>query len=143
MTRSEIREEIFRMLFQAEFHDHEDLPVIVERSLDEENSFPEPEDRSTISSEDMDEIEAKVKDISGRINDLDSEINEVSESWKTSRMNKVDLTLIRLALYEMEHDGLEPGIAINEAVELAKRYGTAESGKFVNGVLGGLARRKQ
>ena len=60
--------------------------------------------------------------------------------WKTQRMGKVDLTIIRLALYEILYDeDIPTGVAINEAVELAKRYGTDESPSFVNGVLAKLA----
>ena len=67
-------------------------------------------------------------------------INEAVEGWSTERMMKVDLTVIRLAVYEMKYDENIPvGVAINEAVELAKRYGTDQSPSFVNGVLAKLA----
>lgn len=63
----------------------------------------------------------------------------MAEGWKTGRMGKVDLTLIRLAVYEMKYDEDVPvGVAINEAVELAKKYGTDESPAFINGVLAKL-----
>ena len=72
--------------------------------------------------------------------DLDSRIDGVADKWKTERMTKVDLTIIRLAAYEMLYDEEVPtGVAINEAVELAKRYGTDQSPAFVNAVLAKLA----
>ena len=72
--------------------------------------------------------------------DLDSRIDGVADKWKTERMTKVDLTIIRLATYEMLYDEEVPtGVAINEAVELAKRYGTDQSPAFVNAVLAKLA----
>ena len=69
----------------------------------------------------------------------DEAIDAVAEGWKTGRMGKVDLTLIRLAVYEMKYDEDVPvGVAINEAVELAKKYGTDESPAFINGMLAKL-----
>mgnify|MGYP000962419075 CR=1 FL=1 len=70
---------------------------------------------------------------------IDQMINEAAKGWKTSRMGKVDLTLIRLAVYEMKYEeDIPTGVAINEAVELAKRYGTDDSASFVNGILAKL-----
>ena len=71
--------------------------------------------------------------------EIDEAIDAVAEGWKTGRMGKVGLTLIRLAVYEMKYDEDVPvGVAINEAVELAKKYGTDESPAFINGVLAKL-----
>ena len=82
----------------------------------------------------------QVHNIVEKIDEIDAAINEVSEGWKTRRMGKVDLTLIRLAVYEMKYeDDIPVKVAINEAVELAKQYGTDESPSFVNGVLAKLA----
>ena len=85
-------------------------------------------------------ISNKFHNIVEKIDEIDAAINEVSEGWKTRRMGKVDLTLIRLAVYEMKYeDDIPVKVAINEAVELAKQYGTDESPAFVNGVLAKLA----
>ena len=68
--------------------------------------------------------------------EIDGMINEKSKGWSTDRMGKVDLTIIRLAVYEMKYDDTIPeGVAINEAVELAKKFGQDESAGFINGVL--------
>ena len=74
-----------------------------------------------------------------RLSEIDAMINEAAKGWKTSRMGKVDLTIIRLAVYEMKfEEDIPTGVAINEAVELAKAYGTDESASFVNGILAKL-----
>ncbi len=66
-------------------------------------------------------------------------VNQVAQGWKTTRMGKADLTLIRLAVHEMKFEEDVPeGVAINEAVELAKTYGSDDSPSFVNGVLAKL-----
>ena len=88
---------------------------------------------------DMDYIQKKYEDIMAHLAEIDAMINEVAEGWKTSRMGKVDLTLIRLATYELKYEeDIPTGVAINEAVELAKAYGTDDSASFVNGILAKL-----
>ena len=68
--------------------------------------------------------------------EIDALLNTVSEGWKTSRMNRVDLTIMRLAVYEIKWDEDVPtGVAINEAVELAKKYSSDDGPSFVNGIL--------
>ena len=71
---------------------------------------------------------------------IDTAINEVAKGWKTSRMAKVDLTIIRLAVYEIRYEEEIPTkVAINEAVEMAKKYGTDTSSSFVNRILAKIA----
>ena len=72
---------------------------------------------------------------------IDKEISEKATGWTIDRMGKVDLAIIRLAVYEILFDESIPvGVSINEAVELAKKYGRDESGSFVNGVLAKFAK---
>ena len=83
-----------------------------------------------------------------QLDEIDALLNETSNGWKTKRMSRVDLTALRLAVYELKYDKDVPtGVAINEAVELAKRFGGETSGSFVNGILGKIAnserRRKE
>ena len=71
--------------------------------------------------------------------EIDGLINQYAKGWTTERMSKVDLTIIRLAVYEIKFDEDVPaGVAINEAVEIAKKFGQEESAGFVNGVLAKL-----
>ena len=74
--------------------------------------------------------------------EIDEMLNEHVTGWKTSRMNKVDLSILRLAVYEMKYDEDVPvGVAINEAVELAKQFGGDRSSAYINGMLGTFAKR--
>ena len=78
------------------------------------------------------------------LDELDSEIEAASRDWRVERMPKVDLTILRLATWEIIHEEDVPGsVAINEAVELASRYSEPASGRFINGVLGTILRKKE
>ena len=90
----------------------------------------------TQKEEDAAYINNKCSDIIEKIPELDEAINASTTGWKTTRMNRVDLTILRLATYEIKWDEDVPtGVAINEAVELAKRYSSDQGPSFVNGVL--------
>lgn len=130
MSRREIREQIFKLLFRAEFYEEDDLQEQRQLFLEELGA----EDNKDTSY-----IQNKCEDILSHLTEIDDMVNKVAEGWKTRRMGKVDLTLIRLAVYEMKYEEDVPaGVAINEAVELAKRYGTDDSSSFVNGILAKL-----
>ena len=130
MSRREIREQIFKLLFRAEFYEEGDLTEQRQLFLEELNQQ---------ENEDTAYIQSKFEQIVSRIPEIDAMVNEVAQGWKTSRMGKVDLTLIRIAVYEMKFEEDVPeGVAINEAVELAKSYGTDDSSSFVNGILAKL-----
>lgn len=131
MTRRQLRENVFKMLFRVEFHDDKELPE--QLILFEDELEPSSEDEKIYMTN-------KYKDIYAHIEELDAAINEVSKGWKTIRMGKVDLTLIRLAVYEIRFEEEIPvKVSINEAVELAKKYGTDDSPAFVNGILAKFA----
>ncbi len=131
MGRRELREHIFRLLFRVEFHPDEEMDEQIALYM-EHLQTAEEKDRAYI----IDKVNAVREKLSG----IDDMINEAVEGWSTERMMKVDLTVIRLAVYEMKYDENIPvGVAINEAVELVKRYGTDQSPSFVNGVLAKLA----
>ena len=134
MVRSKLREHVFKMLFQIEFNDAEDM---FERLR---NYFELLEDAA---DKDREYIQAKYGAVAARVPEIDSMLNEIAKGWKTSRMSKVDLTVLRLAVYEMKWDeDIPEGVAINEAVELAKRFGGENSSSFVNGILGKLAKQE-
>ena len=131
MTRRQLRENVFKMLFRVEFHDDKELPE--QLILFEDEVEPISEDEKIYMTN-------KYKDIYAHIEELDAAINEVSKGWKTIRMGKVDLTLIRLAVYEIRFEEEIPvKVSINEAIELAKKYGTDDSPAFVNGILAKFA----
>ncbi|MBI3998683.1 MAG: transcription antitermination factor NusB [Armatimonadetes bacterium] len=85
-------------------------------------------------------IEAVCRGAAAHSAELDAVIAPLLEGWSLDRLASVDRTILRLALYELRHMETPPGVVINEAVELAKRYGTETSGAFVNGVLGAAYR---
>ena len=126
MTRRELREETFKMIFQTEFYDEAELPEQMTLFLGEN---PEA------SEEEKEQMDARVKAIIEKLPEIDAIIDGVAEGWKTNRMGKLELAIIRLATYEIKFEDLAAGIAINEAVEMAKRYGGDNSGAFVNGIL--------
>ena len=128
MVRSKLREHVFKMLFQIEFNDAEDM---FERLR---NYFELLEDAA---DKDREYIQAKYEAVAARVPEIDSMLNEIAKGWK------VDLTVLRLAVYEMKWDeDIPEGVAINEAVELAKRFGGENSSSFVNGILGKLAKQE-
>ena len=132
MGRIELREQIFKLLFRVEFNEKEDMPQ-------QEKLFFEEEENAA-SEKDEQYILKKYGDIVSKLEEIDEMINKEAKGWETSRMGKVDLTLIRLAVYEIKYDDDIPtGVAINEAVELAKKFGQDNSPAFVNGVLAKFA----
>lgn len=131
MSRRELREQIFKFLFRIEFNEIDEMPE-QEQFFFENFRMEEQE----IKQEDADYISGKSNRIIEKLNEIDEMINKQAKGWTTQRMGKVDLTILRLAVYEIVFDEEVPtGVAINEAVELAKRFGQEESSGFVNGVL--------
>lgn len=131
MGRRELREQIFKLLFRIEFNEKEDMPEQEKLFFDDENTASENEEGYILK---------KYEDIVSKLDVIDELINQETKGWVTSRMGKVDLTLIRLAVYEIKYDDEIPtGVAINEAVELAKKFGQDNSPGFINGVLAKFA----
>lgn len=132
MGRSELRQHIFKMLFLIEFNGKDEMPEQIEFYLDKIEE---------LSDTDREYIVKKHEAIVEKVEEIDEILNTHTTGWKTTRMNKVDLTILRLAVYEIQWDEDVPaGVAINEAVELAKKYSGEEGPSFVNGVLGKIAR---
>lgn len=130
MSRREIREHIFRMLFRKDFHDETELNEQIDFYFD---SLEMPKE------EDLIYLRERFNKIIEKIPDIDVILAEASSGWKLNRLGKVDLTIMRLAAYEIEYDDEIPNkVAINEAVEIAKIFGGESSGAFVNGVLAKL-----
>lgn len=131
MSRRELREQIFKLLFRIEFNSPEEMP-------EQEKLFFE--DTCEADDEDCTYISAKYRKIVEKLDTIDSMLNEKAENWDTARMGKVDLTILRLAVYEITFDEEIPtGVAINEAVELAKKFGQDASSGFINGILAKFA----
>ena len=128
MSRRELREQIFKLIFRAEFYDKEELP-------EQEKLFFEDYELN-MKQEDETYISEKSNKILEKLDEIDGMINQEAKGWTTERMGKIELTILRLAIYEIKFDEDVPaGVAINEAVEIAKKFGQEESAGFVNGVL--------
>jgi N utilization substance protein B len=131
VTRREIREHIFLMLFRKDFHETNELGEQVDLYISELEK-PTIEEYSYLTS--------RFQAVLGKLEEIDVILTETSSGWLLNRMGKVDLTILRLAVYELRFDEDIPGkVAINEAVELAKKFGGDESPGFINGVLAKLA----
>lgn len=132
MTRRQVREHTFKALFQKEFCDHEEYQERCELYVGELPELP---------AEGKEEIKERALLVEHRLEELDGKLNMVAEGWKTRRMGKVELTILRLAAYEIFYDEQVPAkVAINEAVELAKIYGGEDSPGFINAILGKLVK---
>lgn len=130
MTRVQIRENTFKLLFCKEFHKFDEMEEQCRLYLD---------DMENITDEDKEYITNRVNTIIEKTEEIDKKINEVSVGWKTDRMGKVELTILRLAYFEMEFDEEVPKkVAIDQAVELGKKYGSDSAPGFINGILAKL-----
>lgn len=128
MTRSEQREEVFILTFEKTFHE-ESIDEIIELA-------------TQLRGEKInDYIKNEVKGIFDNLERIDALIEENLVGWKLNRISRVNLCIMRISIYEMLFDETVPvGVAINEAVELCKKYSAENDKKFVNGILGSVSR---
>ena len=130
MSRRELREHIVKFLFFIEFREEDEMPEQLALYF---------EQMTHLDEKDHMYIEEKYNHVCERMEDIDKALDGVSQGWKVSRMGKVDLAILRLGAYELKFDDEIPtGVAINEAVELAKIYGGDDSPAFINGILAKL-----
>ncbi len=131
LTRSEAREQAFMLLFSKSFDD-EPLEETIE---DNAEMF-----RGGVCGY----AQAVVSGMEGKGEEVDAELSKyLKKGWTLKRISKPSLAILRLAAYEILYlDSVPDGVAVNEAVELAKKYTIDESG-FVNGILGSLVRAKE
>ena len=138
MGRHELREQVFRLVFRADFYSAEGME-------EQKRLFGEDlpaEDTGHITGEkDRAYIVERCSSILEKLEAIDAVINENTEGWDITRMGKVELAVLRLSVFEILYDDDIPNsVAINEAVELAKRYGQETSGGFVNAILGKIVK---
>lgn len=145
MTRREIRDKIFKIVFTAEFNTLDEMRDQIDLAFDTEMPGDEEDDPllyASVSDSDRQYITDKVMDIMSRKDDIDKTISEISEGWKLPRIGKEELAILRLGVYEVIYDSLIPEkVAINEAVELSKKYCDASASKFVNALLAKLVKK--
>ncbi len=142
MTRSLVREHLFKLLFRIEFNSPDDMPEQVRLYF--EDGFADEDHTSTgsdIPEEDREYIRARYERIKELIPEIDAKIDGAAKGWSISRIGKVELSILRLGIFEMLYDDDIPvGVAIDEAVELSKKFGQDSSAAFVNGILASLVR---
>lgn len=129
MSRIKARETCFKLIFEYEF-----LKQKNEITLDE---FLTSKD---IEESDRDYVVEIYDGVLAKENELDEKISKYLKGYTLERIFKVDLAILKLAIYEIDYLQEKPSIVINEAVELAKRYSTDNSYKFINGVLASIVR---
>lgn len=134
MSRRKLREHLFKLVYLYAFNRTDAMPEQIRLYLDGIEGLTE-EEKAFLCS--------RYEEIASRVEEIDRMLNSTARGWKTSRFNSCDLAVLRVAVYELIFDESIPdGVAINEAVELAKLYGGDESPSFINGILGELARKE-
>lgn len=128
MSRRKSREQAFALLFEKSFND-EPVMDLAEGAQDAREMVVEP--FALLLATGAEE----------KLAEIDARIDAFSHKWSRDRISRVSLAVLRLAVYEMFYEDDTPvSVAINEAVELAKKFGGDEDSSFVNGVLGGISR---
>lgn len=134
MNRSAAREETFKLLYSLEIQ-KEDLKEQTEIYL--ENAEISDENTKKYMSAIVEGIESNIKDIENKISE------NLKKDWKIERISKINLVLLKLAIYEIVYTDTPFKVVINEAVELAKKYGDDTSPNFVNGILASIVKESE
>ncbi len=142
MSRSSVREHIFKIVFGYDFHKvPEDCDLIICNYLDTAKNVND--EIIEFSEDDKNYIVVKVNNIVSKIDDIDEKIEALSNKWKKERIAKAELAILRLAVYEILYDADIPdGVAVNEALELAHKYGDESASSFINGILSNVLKEK-
>jgi N utilization substance protein B len=128
--RHQAREIALQILFQTEFAaliSHPDFLSLLEEKVPKEA---------------VEYADLIVRGVKNHQKEIDAAIQATSAHWSIQRMSVVDRNVLRISIFEMKYspEPIKPGIAINEAIELAKRYGSTDSSSFVNGILDSIAK---
>lgn len=132
MSRKAARESAMKLLFEISYRMDEADSIL--------NNFFE---EKKLDENDREYINTTVRDTLSRIESIDGTIERHSKGWKVNRLARVDLAILRLAVCELSEGVTPQSVIINEAVELAKKYGSEKSGRYINGLLAGIVKEKQ
>lgn len=132
MKRSVIRELAFKLIYSLEIQKANELEEQIDLFL-ECNELKDEQAKEYI------------KDVVNGINKNEDEINELIEKnlkadWKLDRLSKIDLSILKLAIYEIKYKNIPYKVAINEGLEIAKKYGEDNSKNFINGILASIVK---
>lgn len=137
MTKKKTRENLYLMLFQTDFHQEQDL-------MEQADLFLESLEGRDATQKAKQALKERYQSVLEHLTEIDEKIEAKSEGWAIKRLPKSDLTVMRLAVFEILYDEDVPdGVAINEAVELAKLYGGEKSFRYVNGVLASIVKERE
>lgn len=149
MSRKTERELTFKLLYMSDFYEKNELSEELLLYFDAPFPLADNEEnviydivtlRDSLKDEERQKVVAKYVAVIDKKDEIDEKISSVSKGWTLDRIGKVELAVLRLALYEILFDDEIPNsVAINEAVEIAKKYGPEDSYAFVNGVLAKFA----
>lgn len=132
MNRSTMREEAFKIIYSIQIQKETDKKEQINLYL-ESNHIENQEAKEY--------IEDAILGIEKNLEEIDNLIKaNLKENWKIERISKIDLSILRLAIYEIKYKEIPYKVAINEAVELAKKYGEDTSKNFVNGILASIVK---
>ena len=135
MDRSSIRELAFKLIYSLEIQKSKDIKEAIDLYL---------ESNEINSQNAKNYIEDAAIGINEHIKEIDTKIEKnLKSEWKIERISKIDLSILRLAIYEIIYKEVPFKVAINEAVELAKKYGEDNSKKFVNGILASVVKENE
>ena len=132
MNRTAIREQTFKLIYSLEIQKQEDLEEAIELYI-ENNKIIDQNAKAYMT----DAIFGIKKNKSEIINLIEKNLKS---DWKIERISKVDLAILKLAIYELKYTDIPFKVVINEAVELAKKYGEETSKNFVNGILASVVK---
>ena len=131
MSRKVAREHVFKILYGIPFH-NEDVTLLTDQYLQD---FAE----EAVEERDLEFIKEETRGVQDHLEELDETIGSALKGWKVNRLSKVDLSILRLAVYEILYvEDLPVSVSINEAVELAKKYSQEAAPAFINGILGAI-----
>lgn len=135
MTRRNARELVMQMLYEGTFHPEEERERILYDQLNAIESKEKSGNKAIFKF-----IEETYFGVYQHLNEIDALISEAAKNWSMTRIAKVDLSILRLAIYELRYTDVPVKVAVNEALEIAKAYSTDKSPKFINGVLGSVTK---
>jgi N utilization substance protein B len=136
MNRRKQRDHIFKLVFSMDFDSEENINNHIDSYIDE------IDEEGNISEEVVNYIKNKTTNIIENIQDIDSIISNNTKKWTIERMNLVDVCILRVAIYEIQYDeDIPTTVAINEAIEIAKKYGGDSSPSFINGILANIVNK--
>lgn len=142
-----MREALFKALFLKRFYQGEELRDVQSELLKNEKNllFEDENNRAEdLTEEEQDKIKASLEELESHIEEIDQQISSLSKGWDFNRIHTVDLSILRLAIYEILYrEDIPRKVSIDQAVELAKKFGTADSSRFINGILDKIGTDKQ